>query len=124
MIKKLVLVLILHFVAICAAVCQPEALNQLAGLKGTWKADIKGKIIYETWRPGVGDELSGMSYKLNGKDTIVFEHTRIVNRNNQLSYVARVTKQNEGKEVGFRLVSSSNKTFVFENLEHDFPQRV
>jgi len=124
MIRKIVFILLLHFVAISAAVCQPEVLNQLAPLKGTWKADIKGKIIYETWRTGVGDELSGMSYKLNGKDTIVFEQTRIVNQNRKLSYIAKVTNQNEGKEVAFKLVSSSNNTFVFENPEHDFPQRV
>jgi len=109
---------------ITAAVCQSGILNQLGPLKGTWQAEVHGKMIYETWRSDGNEELTGMSYKLNAKDTTVFEKTKIVNRNNKLSYIAKVSNQNEGKDVAFKLVSASNKTFVFENPEHDFPQRV
>ncbi|MBS1598625.1 MAG: hypothetical protein JST75_10410 [Bacteroidetes bacterium] len=103
---------------------QNNSFDQLQQLGGVWKTEIKGKTIYERWTKISDNELSGKSYMLKNNDTIVFEATRIVNINNELYYIARVRNQNQGQEVSFKLVSSSNKTFVFENPDHDFPQRV
>lgn len=101
-----------------------DIFDQLRQLKGTWKTMVNGKTIFETWNLQSEIEMSGMSYKLNNSDTVIFERTRIVRHNKQISYIAKVANQNQGKEVVFKLVSSFNKTFIFENPEHDFPQRV
>jgi len=118
----------LSFISACIAILtlaqENKILKQLEPLKGTWKGGKGTNVFYETWRTDDNRMMSGMSYKLKGTDTIVFEWTKIIVSGSDLSYVAKVKNQNQGKEVAFKLVSHSNKTFVFENPEHDFPQRV
>src|SRR5882724_7047092 len=101
-----------------------ELFNQLQQLNGVWKTEVKGKTIFESWKLINDHEMSGMSYRIKNTDTVVFEQTRIVYRDSQLFYIAKVKNQNDGQEVAFKLISSTNKTFIFENPEHDFPQRV
>ena len=105
--------------------CQSKVkIQALQALQGTWKTGKDANTLYESWIMKNDHELSGKSYKIRGADTVVFEETRIVEDAGQLSYLAKVRNQNQGKEVPFKLISSANNKFVFENLEHDFPQRV
>jgi hypothetical protein len=123
--KSVCFILVFTFATGSSAMCQQnELLHQLQQLKGFWKTEIKGKIIFESWKLIDDHEMWGMSYTIKNTDTIIFEQTRIVDRDNQLSYLAKVRSQNNGQEVAFKLISSVNKTFIFENPEHDFPQRV
>ncbi len=93
-------------------------------LEGTWKMGNGSKSFFEHWARRGPDELSGMSYRIKGNDTIVFERVRIAGSGSEINYLATVKNQNEGKEVPFRLISEKDQTFIFENLAHDFPQRV
>ncbi len=101
-----------------------SALGQLHQLSGTWAMGTGDKIIYENWQVLRDGSMTGKSYKIKGADSIIFEQMKFVEKNKQVFFLAKVTNQNEGKEVPFKLISSSNHTFVFENPEHDFPQRV
>ena len=98
--------------------------SQLQELNGVWIAVVQGKTIYESWKTDKPNKMSGMSYSIHGADTLVFEQTKIVIQNDRIAYLATVKNQNQGREVSFKLVSSENKTFVFQNAEHDFPQQV
>jgi hypothetical protein len=98
--------------------------SDLLKLAGVWKAHAYAKTIFESWTLINEHELSGFSYALKGKDTIVFEQTRILESGQETNYLAIVRGENEGKEVAFKMISIANKTFVFENPKHDFPQRV
>jgi len=123
--KSFFLVLIICFGCFFIAVGQEnKPFNELKQLQGVWKTEVGGKTVYESWKMISDHEMEGMSYKITNADTIIFEQTRIVEQHHKLDYLARVKNQNQGKEVAFKLVSSANKIFIFENPEHDFPQRV
>jgi len=124
MIKNLSPGFLLMFSIFTATGQEDKPLIQLKLLNGVWNTAINGKTIYESWKTVNPKLMTGMSYSIRGADTIVFEQTKIVDENNQVAYLARARNQNQGREVSFKLISSANKTFIFENPEHDFPQRV
>ncbi|HYG19014.1 MAG TPA: DUF6265 family protein [Ohtaekwangia sp.] len=98
--------------------------TDLSRLQGVWRMETGKGYIYESWRSISELELVGKSYQLNGDDTIVFEKIRLVKRGSAVAYIPVVMDQNEGKPVEFRLVSAEQKKYIFENREHDFPQRI
>ena len=107
-----------------ASTCQQDVFIDLQQLSGTWMMETKKGAIYETWKRIGKDEMQAKSFKLNGKDTVVLENVRLSKSSDGLFYIPVVSNQNEGKPVSFKMIDSKNKTFVFENKEHDFPQRV
>lgn len=94
-------------------------------LLGSWEMPVaKGKIV-EQWVRNTDQSLSGKSYRVNDKgDSTLTESLVIKKINESVFYCSTVTGQNEGKEICFRLISTTNKTYVFENLNHDFPQQI
>ena len=69
-----------------------------------------------------GGTLIGMSRTVRGGKTTGFEFIRIVTGATGIDYVAKPSSSKE--ETAFRLVKSSPTEAVFENLAHDFPQRI
>lgn len=113
--------------AIAIVVCswknhQDKLIKKMEWLIGTWENKTQKGSIYETWQKIDDTELSGKSYVLRGKDTIIFENIRIAERQGNLLYIPSVKNQNNGQPVSFTLNESSLNTFVFKNTEHDFPQ--
>ena len=98
--------------------------KQLEPLAGTWKMQAGKKTIYESWKKVNDHEMHGMSYKLSGTDTTIFEQVKLLQKDNAINYIATVKGQNNGQGVAFTLTTSANNTFIFENPAHDFPQRV
>ena len=110
---------------VAQAIAQADhRMNALKCLAGIWKMGKGANSFFEQWWTVSDQELGGKSYKLDDRDTIVFEQTKIVLSGNEINYIAKVKHQNQGREVAFRLISDKEKTFVFDNPDHDFPQRV
>ena len=103
------------------------AQNQLKLFEGTWQMkDENGGIMYEDWHKLSDSLYKGENYAIaNGKKK-VFETVLLKYVDGKLCYAPTVKNQNEGKEIVFPLkeISDEGKKFVFENLEHDFPQRI
>lgn len=76
----------------------------------------------ERWTKINSNELQGIAFNITGKDTAVLERVRLSNTNSAISY--NVTGAKSGDKTSFKLTSSKNGEFVFENPAHDFPQRV
>ncbi len=95
----------------------------LGALEGVWRMKTSKGYLYEEWTLQ-GSGLKGKSYRLNGTDSVVLERLRIVTRSDGTFYESLVTGQNQGQVVGFRLVKSTGSSFVFENPQHDYPQRI
>ncbi|HYJ37362.1 MAG TPA: DUF6265 family protein [Chitinophagaceae bacterium] len=119
---KSIAILIVGLLSVFA--CQQDVFNELQQLSGTWKMETKRGAIYESWSKTGKDEMLGKSFKLNGNDTITLENVRLSKSSDGLFYIPIVPNQNEGKAVSFKMINSSNSTFVFENKAHDFPQRI
>lgn len=89
-------------------------------LEGEWHA-INGNVV-EVWEQVSADRMSGFSYK-ETRDNVL-ETLEIVREDGEISYKATVPTQNDGKTIPFKLVSKKGKQRVFENPQHDFPQRL
>lgn len=96
----------------------------LHGLTGLWKMDGKRGAIYEEWQVSGDNQLTGRRYKINNNDTMVLENVVISLQGNAIFYTPVVRDQNNQQPVPFKLISYNNNKYVFENKEHDYPQRV
>jgi hypothetical protein len=96
----------------------------LHGLTGLWKMDTQRGTIYEEWQVKGDGQLSGRSYNVKNNDTLVLEHVIISLQGDAIFYTPVVRDQNNQQPVPFKLISCNNNRYVFENKEHDYPQRV
>jgi hypothetical protein len=101
---------------------QTNEIKKAEWLIGTWENKTSRSSVYETWIKISDDEMSGKSYLLKEKDTIVFETIRLVQEQGRLFYIPTVRDQNDGLPVRFGLKTISVKVLVFENPLHDFPR--
>ncbi|MBO9676529.1 MAG: hypothetical protein J7577_24015 [Sphingobacteriaceae bacterium] len=118
--------LILFLVGFYGAVkAQKAPLTTFSFVLGSWEMQTpKGKIV-EQWSAGADKTLNGKSYRVNLKgDSLLIEVLQIRTIGKDIFYCSTVTNQNNGKEVCFKLVSTKDQIYVFENAAHDFPQRI
>lgn len=92
-------------------------------LIGKWENTIQGVQVTEIWERGE-DGLIGRSYSIRNNDTISSERIRLQQEGDKLWYIPVVKNQNEGHIVKFQLTSSMDQILIFENPEHDFPQKI
>ena len=89
---------------------------------GKWQ--VNESDSFEEW-DRVDDNLyRGKGYEIRKNDTLVTETITIVQKGKEIFYIPSVTDQNEGKPVSFKLVSKKAGELIFENKDHDFPQRI
>ncbi|SJZ60550.1 DUF6265 family protein [Sediminibacterium ginsengisoli] len=120
---------ILFTVIVLMILCSWTAADQnnmtkISWLTGTWENKTPKGSIYENWSRINDHELAGKSYAIRGKDTAVFENIRLTEESGKLFYIPTVKNQNAGLPVRFALKELSDTKMVFENLQHDFPQRI
>jgi len=95
---------------------------QFDWLIGDWRGAHEGTgQFFESWHRE-GDGLAGAGYQIVDGDTTFGEALRIEARDGDLYYVATVT-HNKG-DVAFKLVDGGAGHAIFENPDHDFPQRI
>ncbi len=101
---------------------QEKKIKKAYWMAGTWKAATKNGTIYESWEIVEPKGLSGKSYSINDKDTVIFETIKLVEEENTLFFIPTVMDQNEQKPVRFKLKSFKGRELTFENKKHDYPQ--
>ena len=93
---------------------------------GTWQMATPEGMVYEQWKV-INDSLYlGSSYMLQSTDTILLETMRLEKQGEDILYIPTIKNENGGQPVTFKLISSGSQGsgLVFENKEHDFPQRI
>jgi len=93
-------------------------------LLGNWEKETGKGMMVESWIQKNDSIFAGRSYLASKNDTVYFETIELVFKDGNFFYVPTVNGQNENQPVFFKLVSETNGEFIFENKEHDFPQRV
>ena len=88
---------------------------------GKWKMDIENTEIFEEWEMLSEAELVAKSYSIKNEEQIINENLYLKKFAGQWAYVAIPRDQNITL---FALIEHTPKKFVFENKEHDFPQRI
>lgn len=120
---KLKLVLLcLIFSSLAFAQAQPATINDLAWLAGCWERSGNGWEGVEQWMKPAGATMLGMSRTVANGKLREFEFLQLrTKEDGTIHYVALPSGQ---QETWFKLVKSAEHEAVFENLEHDFPQRI
>lgn len=112
-------------VLLCSWTGQPKQnIRKAHWLIGVWENKTSRGSIYECWLKVSDKELSGKSYMIKLKDTVLLENVRLTEERGQLFYIPSVINQNNGEPVRFKLKYASDKQLVFENPGHDFPQTI
>lgn len=103
---------------------QKQSINNFHFLLGKWEMKTKSGKVVESWAKH-RDSLTATSYQFNTKgDSILTEAVVLKKIDGIWHYcVTGFEKGNEGK-TNFKLVSSENGIFTFENKQHDFPQKI
>lgn len=114
--------LILLAMACPAAEASDGDLMKLAWLGGCWKSENAEAGSLEHWMSPAGGSMLGMSRTVRKGVTVEFEFMQIVATNaGTLVFIAKPSGQSEAS---FSLLRLSENEAAFENLQHDFPQRI
>lgn len=98
------------------------AINQLQWLAGRWRTERAGRVVDEHWMAPAAGVMLGMSRTISrGK---VIEHEFIQIREGPGGALHFIAMPSGQKEAAFQIKSLSATEAVFENLQHDFPQRI
>lgn len=96
-------------------------LDAVAFLTGHWSFTKDGRVTEETWSHARGGTMLGGARTFEGARTVGWEQLRIELDGEALQLVAAPSGQATTR---FRLAEHSPGRAVFQNLEHDFPQRI
>ena len=98
--------------------------RRLSSILGVWRASAGTAQLMEHWVQEDDTVLIGRSFLIRGADTIPEESVRLTWSDSVIAFSAAVIGQNEGRPVTFLLKQIGSAGFVFENSQHDFPQRI
>lgn len=97
-------------------------ISQLAWLSGCWESEASEPGSGEQWLPLAGGTLLGVSRTVKQGRTVEFEFMQIrALENGQLAFIAMPSGQ---RTTVFPLLRLGEAEVVFENPQHDFPQRI
>lgn len=101
-------------------------LADLAWMAGSWRSvDLQEghtTISEEHWTDGSGGTMFGVNRLIADDHTAFFEFLRIEADDDGKYYIAQPRGRSPGTR--FELIESTRRRAVFENQEHDFPQRI
>jgi hypothetical protein len=104
-----------------SAVQTNPSIDKMAWIAGCWEGKIGSGKTQEQWMRPEGNSMLGMSRTVVAGKTPFFEFLQIKLDGQDVVYIARP----QGKEpTPFKLVKLNESAVVFENLQHDFPQRI
>jgi len=103
---------------------QKRLIETVDWLVGEWQNRAKEGVFTEIWTQKDDSTLTAVSFFIAGKDTVLNEKVTLKEINGELFYIPVVSNQNNGKEIPFKLTSVTEKQLVFENPNHDFPQKI
>lgn len=100
----------------------PATVDDLGWLSGCWAAVNQEPGSGEQWMPPAGSTMFGVSRSIRNGETVAFEFIRIVEQEDGgLQFIASPSGQGT---TSFSMLSLGDREVVFENPDHDFPQRI
>jgi hypothetical protein len=99
----------------------PAGIARVAWLKGCWELASPQRTVEEHWMAPRGRTMIGSGRTVRGDQLIEYELVIIREQGDRLAYEAHPSGQ---PSAVFQSTTISDTTAIFENSEHDFPQRV
>jgi uncharacterized protein DUF6265 len=100
---------------------QSNPLERARWLAGCWELRTANRVTLEMWMPPAGDLMLGGSRTVVDGVVREYEQLRLHVQAGKLVYTAAPVRQ---KETDFPATAVSDTMLAFENLAHDFPQRI
>jgi hypothetical protein len=101
-----------------------EKINELSWLLGTWEGIDDNELMFvEVWTKGEGTWMNGKGATITPDGDTLFKEVLKIELVEGTPYYVATVPENPGP-VLFKLVESNKSHCVFENLDHDFPQRI
>lgn len=108
--------------AMMPVIALPDTIDDLAWLSGCWASENQEAGSGEQWMPPAGGTMLGMSRSVRDGKTVAFEYMRIIEQEDgRLEFTASPSGQNTAR---FAMLSLDDREVIFENADHDFPQRI
>ena len=104
-----------------AHAADPTGIARVAWLQGCWETSTAARTIEEQWTGPRGKSMLSLSRTVRADATVAYEFVILREQGEQLAYEAH---PNEKAPATFVSKEISATQVVFENLAHDFPQRV
>jgi hypothetical protein len=120
--RGVLLVAVLSLLVVGTAIGEESGIEKLGWISGCWVSDNGKQRIEEQWMRPAGGSMIGMGRTVVDDKTHSTEFMQIREREGRIAYI--VALEMGAKPVVFRLVKSSDGEAVFENPQHDFPQRI
>ena len=95
--------------------------EQVAWLTGCWEYKTEKRTVEEHWMAPRGHTMLGAGRTVQGEKLLEFEMVLIREQDGQLAYESRPSAQ---PMAVFLSRTIAEREVVFENLQHDFPQRI
>ena len=100
---------------------QTPSIEKLSWISGCWQGRLGDAALEEQWTKPAGGSLLGFSRTIRNGRTLSYEFMQIREENDGIFFIAQ---PQGGNKVPFKLIRLGEKEAVFENKEHDFPQRI
>jgi hypothetical protein len=109
------------FLLSACSTTEETEINSLKWMLGKWQSSTEEGILYEEWKKVNDSTYSGHAYAITPEGDTTFSETAEITKNNgAITYSVTV---NEESTTDFALVDNQERA-VFENVDHDFPQRI
>ena len=97
------------------------SIEDISWLSGCWEMSEGDFTVTELWMAPSGGIMIGLSQTVSDDKTSGYEFLKIEEKDGKLVYTAIPSGQTE---TSFYQVQLNDTMVVFENMEHDFPQRI
>jgi len=95
--------------------------QRLGWMEGRWTGEKDGVSMEEYWTDSRGGAMLGLHRDVEGERIVSWEFLRIGSTSEGTFYFA---SPRSAPPTPFKLVELGQKRVVFENRQHDFPQRI
>ena len=92
---------------------------------GQWVNKSFDAEFSETWMKENDSVYTGESYFIKySNDTLFAETMKLAETNGKLNMIVTVANQNDAQPVSFEMTLANDTLLIFENPEHDFPNKI
>jgi hypothetical protein len=111
----------MHTLLFLFALTQPADPASVSWMAGCWRQESPTRTVDEVWMRPNGDGMLGMSRTVSKGRIVEHEFLQLRVQDGKLVYIAKPSGQ---AEATFTAKTIGAREVIFENLAHDFPQRI
>lgn len=119
--RRLLLALLLAAAPVSAQSAATPTVAAASWLAGCWELRTASRVTQEQWMAPLGGAMLGMSRTVVRDTVRDWEYVYLGPRDGAFAYVVQPARQ---ELAVFPSTHASDSLLVFENLTHDFPQRI